>query len=101
SLLIHKVGPTDKYYIKWAYSPCYRCSTKEEEEYLEQLIEQQDTIPWYRYNKSRQEIIGPGATNEVVENNDPVRSTALGLQNIKRVFTLLPKVNKTEKDYAL
>ncbi|WP_339917140.1 zinc-dependent metalloprotease [Yeosuana marina] len=102
SLLIQKVGPMDVYSIKWAYTVFPNIHrTEEEKPYLEKIVGLQDSIPWYRYNKGRDEIIGPGATNEVVDNNDPIKSTELGLKNMKRVIELLPMVNRNKKDYAL
>lgn len=98
-LLIQKVGPTDHYYIKWAYSEFpMGLSSQEQENQLEQIIRLQDSIAWYRYNNSQQEIIGPGATNEVVETNDPLKGAMLGLKNLERSIALLPKVNKSQKD---
>src|SRR5690606_33009943 len=69
--------------------------------FLENLIRQQDTVPWYRYNISRYEARGPETTDEVVDNTDPVQSAALALKNMERVIKLLPKVNSNKKDYAL
>lgn len=90
SLLMQSVGPADVYQIKWAYKEIPEAHTPEEElPYLEELVSQQDTIPWYRYQLNNYEIIGPGATNEVMDNNDPMKSTTMGLKNIKRVLSLL------------
>lgn len=101
SLLIQKVGPTDLYYIRWAYTEFPPgTSSKEEEAELERIIRLQDAVPWYRYNNSQHEVIGPAATNEVVETDDPVRSTKMALKNLKRVIELLPKVCRDQKDNA-
>jgi len=100
SLLIQKVGPTDVYNIRWAYTPFYKSETVYgEAEFLEAIIREQDSIPWYRYNRTKNEIIGPGTTDEVVENDDPIGSTELGLKNIQRVIELLPLVNQNRKDF--
>lgn len=102
SLLIQKVGPTDVYNIKWGYQTIPNTSRPQDElPYLEKLIKQQDTVPWYSYNLNQFEIIGPGCSNEVVDNNSPIKSTELGLKNIKRVIELLPTVTKSEKDNDL
>ncbi len=101
SLLIQKVGPTDLYNIRWAYTSFSNVySLDEKSAYLEGIIRLQDSIPWFRYNNNQYEIIGPGATNEVVETNDPIKSTQMALKNLKRVIELLPEVNKDQKDNA-
>ncbi|MCR9228667.1 MAG: zinc-dependent metalloprotease [Flavobacteriaceae bacterium] len=88
--LHQKVGPTDRYHIEWGYREFLEAKTPEAElPYLERLIRQQDTVPWYRYTLGGDEIFGPGETNEVVENDNPVASTRLGLQNIRRVLDIL------------
>jgi hypothetical protein len=102
SLLIQKVGPTDIYNIRWAYTPFEGInSVINEEDFFEAIIREQDSIPWYRRSIGIGEIIGPGATNEVVENNDPIRSTELALKNLESVLLLIPQVNKNKRDYEL
>lgn len=102
SLLIQKVGPTDVYNIKWGYQTIPNISRPQDElPYLEKLIRQQDTVPWYRYNISQFETIGPGCSNEVVDNDNPIKSTEFGLKNMKRVMELLPTISKSEKDSDL
>ncbi|TMU50748.1 zinc-dependent metalloprotease [Flagellimonas algicola] len=99
SLLIQKVGPTDNYYIQWAYTAFSKeMSPEEETSVLERIIRWQDSIPWFRYNTSQYEIIGPAATNEVVETNDPVIGTSLALKNLKRALELLPEACQDLKD---
>tara|TARA_R110000868_G_scaffold54251_1_gene169858 strand:- start:8219 stop:10441 length:2223 start_codon:yes stop_codon:yes gene_type:complete len=102
SLLIQKVGPTDSYSIRWAYTPFEtKAIDRNESDFLERIIREQDTVPWYRRSISHAEIIGPGATNEVVESNDPVRGTELALKNLERTMALIPKINKFKNDYQL
>ena len=99
SLLIQKVGPTDRYNIQWAYTE-YPLGTSivEEIDDLERMIRLQDSVPWYRFNNRIFEVIGPAASNEVVETNDLLRSTPLALKNLKRVIELLPEANRDQKD---
>tara|TARA_R110000868_G_scaffold71713_2_gene209692 strand:- start:17473 stop:19731 length:2259 start_codon:yes stop_codon:yes gene_type:complete len=101
SLLIQKVGPSDLYHIRWAYTPFQKNEGENEYDFLETIIREQDEIPWYRYNSKKNEIIGPGATDEVVESDDPIQSTKLGLKNMKRVLDLLPVINKNRKDHIV
>ncbi|AWX43632.1 hypothetical protein HME9304_00623 [Flagellimonas maritima] len=101
SLLVQKVGPADIYAICWAYREFpSKTSPDAESAALEDMIRLQDSISWYRYNDSQFEIIGPGRTDEVVETNDPVKSTVLALKNLERVIELIPGVCADQKDNA-
>ena len=98
SLLISKVGPTDLYNIRWGYSEFTK--EKDVETELEHIVRIQDSVPWYRYNNDQFEVIGPAATNEVVETDNPIGSTEMALKNLKRVIELLPDANRDQKDNA-
>jgi len=99
SLLIQKVGPMDHYNILWGYQEFPDgMSTLEKAVLLKQLVRRQDSIPWYRYNSSQYEVIGPAATNEVVETNDPVVAMSLGLENLGRAMDLLPEICSKDPD---
>lgn len=102
SLLVQKVGPMDVYQIQWGYTPINGAySPNEELTQLNRWITIQDTVPWYRFNPGYYKSIGPGTVNEVVDNNDPIQSTLLGLKNIRRVLDLIPYVNRDQHDNAL
>ncbi|MCR9228673.1 MAG: zinc-dependent metalloprotease [Flavobacteriaceae bacterium] len=101
SLLMPKVGPADLYMIQWGYTEFPPNTLAiEKKSSLEKIIRLQDSIPWFRYNNSPLEIIGPSMTNEVVETNNPVKSTQLALENIERIIKILPQVNTGQKDNA-
>ncbi|MBO6588592.1 MAG: zinc-dependent metalloprotease [Muricauda sp.] len=101
NLLIPKVGPTDHYSITWGYQEFPSGTTKEEEsQLLEAMIRLQDSIPWYRFNETSFEDIGPAKTDEVVETNDPVRSTSMALRNVERAITMIPNATLNEKGNA-
>ena len=101
-LLIQKVGPMDNYQIRWGYSVFPRAEYSEDElSLLDTLIRERDSIPWFQFNSAFHGKIGPDTTNEVVDNNDPVKSTELGLKNIGRVLELLPKLTGNKRDNAL
>ncbi|MCK0159047.1 zinc-dependent metalloprotease [Allomuricauda sp. F6463D] len=101
SLLLQRVGPTDHYNIQWAYTEFPKGTTKKAEaEALEQMVRWQDSVPWYRFNSKRLEVIGPAASNEVVETNNPVQSTQLALKNLERVMALLPAACHDQNDNA-
>ena len=57
SLLVYSVGPTDRYNIQWAYTEFPEGTN--EKTALEQIVRVQDTVPWYRYNNTQFEVVGP------------------------------------------
>lgn len=101
SLLVQKVGPTDAYYIRWAYERFPESMSKEQQvDSLERIIRLQNTIPWYRLANSQGDTMGPAVTDEVVEVRDPVQGAILGLKNLERAMELLPSINRNRKDYV-
>jgi hypothetical protein len=99
ALLIQKVGPNDIYHIKWGYTDFGNGDNIAKDQMaLEELIGMQDSILWYRYNNDYSRIIGPSTTHNVVESDDPIESTTLGLKNIERVIALLPQINLSQND---
>ncbi|GAA3573414.1 zinc-dependent metalloprotease [Snuella lapsa] len=102
ALLVQKLGPTDIYNIKWGYEPFPGISTpRDEGPNLEKMVREQDAVPWYRYNIGQYEKIGPDCSNNVADNNDPIKSAELGLLNMERVIALLPVVTKAQIDNVL
>ena len=102
SLLIQKVGPADSYQINWGYRTFpEEVSDIDKQFYLDNLIGQQDSIAWFRYNNSSYKVVGPDATNEVVETTDPIQSTKLGLLNIKKVIKLIETIDQNENKNGL
>ncbi|WP_117884185.1 zinc-dependent metalloprotease [Aureibaculum luteum] len=98
NLLHQKVGPTDLYNIRWAYTQFSNINMPDDElPYLEKIVREQDTIPWYRYNLEVQNI-GPETINEVVDNDNPIKSAELGIKNLKRVLNLIPDLAINERD---
>ncbi|MFL1012594.1 zinc-dependent metalloprotease [Flavisericum labens] len=101
SLLLQKVGPMDTFNIRWGYTPYQNTDFRSERHFLDMIVREQDSIPWFRYNKYRGETIGPGSTNEVVESSDPIGGTALALKNLERTLDILSAISKRERDFAL
>jgi hypothetical protein len=89
--LVPKVGPYDKFAIRWAYTPIADARTAEAERpTLERWVRVQDTIPWLRYaGDEGLQGADPGEASEAVGDEDAVRATALGLRNIRRVAKLV------------
>src|SRR5207237_118201 len=84
--IIPRVGPYDKWAIGWGYRPIPGARTPEEERpTLEKWILAQDTTPWFRFSANN-DFGGFGTLNEAVGDADPVKSTALGYKNLKRVI---------------
>ena len=82
--IIPGVGPYDKFAIMWGYKPIPGARTPDEERpTLDQWARVQDTIPWYRFSENNEG--GYGTLNEAVGDADPVKSTALGFKNLRRV----------------
>ncbi|MGZ8411556.1 MAG: zinc-dependent metalloprotease [Gemmatirosa sp.] len=89
--LVPKVGPYDRFAIRWAYTPIPNARTAEAERpTLERWVRVQDTIPWLRYaGDEGLQGADPGEASEAVGDEDAVRATALGLRNIRRVVKLV------------
>jgi hypothetical protein len=84
--MIPRIGPWDRYTIRWGYKPIADARTPDEERRtLEQWSRIQDTVPWYRFSGNN--AFGAfGTQSEAVGDADPVKSTALGFKNIARVL---------------
>ena len=99
--LIPKVGPYDKFAVKWGYSPIIGARTPEAERAtLDSWARMQDTIPWYRFGGG---AVDPGEQSEAVGDADAVKSTRLGFKNLHRIMDLVVPAASTEKtaDYSL
>ena len=83
--LVPTVGPYDRYAIMWGYKPIPGARTPDDERRtLDQWARMQDTIPWYRFSANNA-YGATGTQSEAVGDADPVKSTALGFRNIRRV----------------
>ena len=86
--IVPGVGPYDKWAIMWGYTPIPGArSSDAERPTLDQWARVQDTIPWYRFSENNEG--GYGTLNEAVGDADPVKSTALGFKNLRRVVTYI------------
>jgi hypothetical protein len=83
--LVPTVGPYDRFAIMWGYKPIPGARTPDDERRtLDQWARMQDTIPWYRFSANNA-YGATGTQSEAVGDADPVKSTALGFRNIRRV----------------
>lgn len=88
--LVPRIGPYDLFATRWGYAPIRGAHTPDDERAtLDSWAQMQDSIPWYRFSTYGSRDSDPGDETEAVGDADPVRSTALGLRNIRRVMQLL------------
>jgi hypothetical protein len=88
--LIPRVGTYDRFAVMWGYTPIAGARTPDEERpTLDRWARQQDTIPWFRFSTSGSNGSDPGEETEAVGDADAVKSTALGIKNIKRIMPML------------
>lgn len=88
--LIPRVGTYDRFATMWGYKPVSGARTPEQERAtLDQWARQQDTVAWFRFSTSGSKGSDPGEATEAVGDGDAVKSTELGLRNIKRIVPML------------
>ena len=89
--LIPTIGPYDKFSIRWGYTPIPGArSADDERAALDAIAREQDTTPWYRYNVPDDFGSNPyTAYSEAVGDQDVVKSTGLGIRNLKRLVPML------------
>lgn len=99
--LIPKVGPYDKYAIRWGYTPIPGAKTPDDEwATLDKWSREQDQTPWYRFNMTDSRGADPSDHNEAVGDADPVKATGWGLKSIQQVVPLLiPATVKPGEDF--
>ncbi len=89
--LIPKVGVYDRYAIRWGYGVIPGARTSDEERpALDAIAREQDATPWFRYGIPDDfGAIPYTAYSEAVGDADAVKSTELGLRNLKRLVPML------------
>ncbi len=100
-LLIPKVGPYDKFAVKWGYSPIPGARTPDEEKpTLDQWARQQDQFPWLRFTTA-DATADPEDLTEAVGDADAVKATTLGMKNLTRVVGMIRSAaEKPGESYA-
>lgn len=90
--LIQRVGPADIFNIRWGYTPILEAKKVDDElPMIERWARELDKIPYYRFFRAPgidPSVIGP-YTLDVVDDNNPVKSSKYGLMNVRRVVRLL------------
>ncbi len=101
--LIPTVGVYDKYAIRWGYAPIQGARTSDDERpALDAIAREQDATPWYRYGIPDDFGAIPfTAYSEAVGDQDAVKSTELGLRNLKRLIPMLvPATTQATEDVS-
>ena len=101
-LLVPRIGPYDRFAIRWGYRPILDATSAEDERgTLDRWARDQDTIPWLRFSTSDAPN-DPYNLSEAVGDADAMASSRLGLKNLERVMDmLLPVAERPGQDYDL
>ena len=96
--LVPQIGPYDEWATMWGYKPIPSAKTPDAEmATLDEWARQQDTTPWYRFSTDGSAGSDPGELTEAVGDADAVKSSTLGLMNLKRISKLLVPATTNEK----
>jgi hypothetical protein len=100
-LLIPRIGPYDKFSIRWGYRPIAGATTPDgEKEALQEWVKAQEDTPWLRFSTPKSMGSDPGELTEAVGDADAIQASTLGTRNIKRVLDmLLTAVPRKGEDY--
>lgn len=96
--LVPQIGPYDDWATMWGYKPIPGAKTPDDERAtLDQWARAQDETPWFRFSTNGSAGSDPGELTEAVGDSDAVKSSTLGLMNLKRVAKLLVPASTNEK----
>ncbi len=96
--LVPGIGPYDEWATMWGYKPIPTAKSPDAEQAtLDEWARQQDTTPWLRFSTDGSAGSDPGELTEAVGDADAVKSSGLGLMNLKRVSKLLVSATTNEK----
>lgn len=96
--LIPGIGPYDVWATAWGYKPIPNATSSDAEKpTLDEWAREQDKTPWLRFSTDGSAGSDPGELTEAVGDADAVRSSGLGLQNLKRVAKMLVPATTTQK----
>src|SRR5688572_3535062 len=96
--LVPQIGPYDDWATMWGYKPIPDAKTPDDERAtLDQWARSQDETPWFRFSTNGSAGSDPGELTEAVGDSDAVKSSTLGLLNLKRIAKLLVPATTNEK----
>lgn len=94
--LVPGIGPYDVWATMWGYKPIPAAKTPDQERTtLDEWAREQDKTPWYRFSTTGSAGSDPGEITEAVGDADAVKSSELGIRNLKRVAKLLVPATTT------
>jgi hypothetical protein len=87
--LVPRVGPYDRFAIRWGYAPIPKVADSDDERMtLDRWASEQDSVPWLRF--AEWNVAEFGTMPEAVGDADPVWSTGWGMKNLARVMHMIP-----------
>src|ERR1022692_4672664 len=96
--LVPVVGPYDVWATHWGYQPIADSKSPDDEKStLDQWAREQDKTPWYRFSTPGSAGSDPGDLTEAVGDADALKSTALGVKNLRRVAGMMLTATTTQK----
>ncbi|MGH9948721.1 MAG: zinc-dependent metalloprotease [Pyrinomonadaceae bacterium] len=96
--LIPGIGPYDEWATMWGYKPIPNAKNPDAElATLDSWARQQDETPWFRFSTDGSAGSDPGELTEAVGDADAVKSSSLGLLNLKRVSKMLVSATTTNE----
>ena len=101
--LVPKIGPYDKWAIRWGYRPVPGATSPDAERpTVDTWAREQDTRPYLRFSTSGESEaapypMDPGQVREAVGDADPTRATELGLKNIARTADFLVSATTAQR----
>jgi hypothetical protein len=95
--LVPGIGPYDIWATVWGYKPVRGAATPDDEKStLDQWAREQDKTPWFRFSTFRAAGSDPGELTEAVGDADAIKSTEMGVKNLKRVARMLLPATTTK-----
>lgn len=96
--LIPQIGPYDVWATAWGYKPIPVAKSSDAElATLDEWAREQDKTPWLRFSTDGSMGSDPGELTEAVGDANAVKSSELGLANLKRISKLLVPATTNEK----
>ena len=96
--LVPGIGPYDKWATMWGYKPIPGAKTADAEKpTLDEWARQQDDKPYLRFSTAGSAGSDPGEETEAVGDADAIKSTGLGLLNLKRTAKMLVPATTNDK----
>ncbi|HBR56312.1 MAG TPA: hypothetical protein DEA22_02380 [Blastocatellia bacterium] len=96
--LVPGIGPYDVWATMWGYKPIPTAKSSDTEKpTLDDWAREQDKTPWYRFSTAASGGSDPGELTEAVGDADAVKSSELGLRNLKRIAKYIVPATTTQK----